>query len=98
MLTTVSVYLHDGQAALAGLATGSTTVTSNPSRKKVNNVQVIFNSALAAIYISLAFALHWHNLPHLHHPALPIARPGDAGDRGEDSTRRSHLCSDVIVS
>jgi hypothetical protein len=44
VLTTVSVYLHDGQPALAGLALGSAIIASDTTRATSHQVEVILNS------------------------------------------------------
>jgi hypothetical protein len=51
VLTTVSIYLHDGQAALAGLAMGGAIIASDSIRARTHAVEAILDSFAFVIFL-----------------------------------------------
>jgi len=52
VLTTVSVYLHDGQPAWAGLAMGDAITASDITRAKPHPAETILDSFTFVIFLS----------------------------------------------
>jgi len=51
VLTTVSLYGHDGQSALAGIAMGSAIIASDITKARTHTVEAILDSFTFVIFL-----------------------------------------------